>query len=74
MKDQAVNYWKLWPDLMSNFVIQLALTALGAGLIGWITYNLRAGRRSTRHIARRSRGNAAPSASAGNRRRRAPTH
>jgi hypothetical protein len=40
MRDAAVHYWPLLPNLMSNFVIQFALTGLVGGLIGWVAFNL----------------------------------
>ena len=40
MRESAVHYWPLLPNLMSNMVIQFALTGLIGGLIGWVMFNL----------------------------------
>lgn len=40
VKDRIVRYWPLLPDLLSNLVIQMALTALVSTLIAWVAIHL----------------------------------
>lgn len=40
MANGDVHYWTLLPSLMSNLVIQLALTTLVGGFISWVSFNL----------------------------------
>jgi hypothetical protein len=40
MKEAKVHYWQLLPNLMSNLVMQFALTGLVGGLIGWVAFVL----------------------------------
>lgn len=40
MKSGAVHYWPLLPNLMSNLVIQFALTSVVGGFIGWVAFSL----------------------------------
>lgn len=45
-REGSVRYWPIVPNLMSNLVLQFALTGLVGALIGWVTLNLRLRNRS----------------------------